>query len=309
MRIAVLDVGTNTLRLLIRERSSSIVIFRKNYYLFLGSSCINGVLSKEGLERLNSALTEIKEILSANKVSKVIGVATAFARNIKNSEELFQTIKSVLPCDIRLIDGKTEGTIVALAVSEWFRPVGDFLVIDAGGGSTEFIYKSNKGFLVESHEFGSLVLTNNFFTTYPPNESDVNRLFEYLHTKLATLPALPPSISVFGVGGTFTTAAFLLSGKDVYDSNEINGYPIHIDELETFYNEILKLKYEQLLSRYPLEEGRERVLLAGVIEVLEIMKTLDIGVIRASDISLIDGVLPYFKDLYDLKSIENAFSS
>lgn len=309
MRIAVLDLGTNTLRLLIRETSSSAIIFRKNYYLFLGSSCINGVLSKEGLERLSSALTEIKEILTANNVSKVIGVATAFARNIKNSEELFHTIKGLLPCDIRVIDGKTEGTIVALAISEWFNPVGDFLVIDAGGGSTEFIYKSNKGFLVESLDFGSLVLTDSFFATYPPDEADVNRLFEYLHSKLATLPALPQSISVFGVGGTFTAVAFLLSGKKIYDSDEINGYPIGIEVLTSFYKEIIKLNAEQLLSRYPLEEGRERVLLAGVIEVLEIMKTLDIGVIRASDISLIDGVLTYFKDLYGLKSIENAFSS
>lgn len=291
---AAVDIGTNTLRLLIKDIKNDNVIFRKNYYLLLGKSCENDILSKKGFESLYSVLTEIKELVHKYNVSKVFGVATAFARKIKNSEELFDLIKSVLPCDIKLIDGETEGRIVASALSDGFKLLEDFLIIDVGGGSTEFIYKSRKGLSIKSLEIGSLSLAKNFFSVYPPTQKDIKSLVMYVKNSLVEIPKSYLDITYYGVGGTFTTVAFLLTKQEVYNRDLINGFKLKLTELERFFDEVVNFSEEEIKERYPLEHGREKVLLSGVIEVLTIMRTLGINEIIVSDISLIDGVFTYF---------------
>jgi len=290
---AALDFGTNTLRLLVRDTEKNSTILRKNYYLLLGKECVDGHLSKAGIEKLRKALLEIKSVLQKLGVSEVFGVATAFARSLKNTDELFNSIKELVNCDVKLIDGKTEGLIVALAVKEYFGVNDDLLIIDIGGGSTEFIVEQAGSTNVISINVGSLYLTQKFFGSYPPSHKEVEDLVDFVKQNLPQEKFTFQNI--FGVGGSITTLAFLLSGEKEYNPAKINGFIINRDDVTDFYNRIKGMSHKDMLLQYPIEAGREKVLLAGILEIMAIMDVFEINQIKSSDVSLIDGVFAYFK--------------
>lgn len=293
MLIAALDFGTNTLRLLVRDTSKNKNIFKKNYYLLLGKECKDGQLSKEGIEKLRNTLFEIKLLLQNLGVSQVFAVATAFARSLTNQKEFIDTIKEVINCDIQLVDGKTEGLIVSLSVKEYFNITGDFSILDIGGGSTEFITEKNKQLDVISIDVGSLYLTEKFFSKYPPDISQINSLVDFVKGELPEMSI--QNTNVFGVGGTITTLAFLISGEKRYLPEKINGFIIKKAQVKDFYEKIKAMSYPEIIDAFCIENGREKVLLAGTIELLTIMKIFKISEIIASDVSLIDGIFTFFK--------------
>lgn len=301
MLFAALDFGTNTLRLLVKDAVNKQYSFRKNYYLLLGKECKDGELSKAGIAKLKHTLSEIKIVLQNLGVSKVFGVATAFARSLTNQQEFINTIREVIDCDIRLIDGKTEGAIVSLAVKEYFNITGEFLILDIGGGSTEFIIEKKKQLDVISIDMGSLYLTEKFFSKYPPDISQIQNLVDFVKINLTNIRESFENKNVFGVGGTITTLAYILSGEKSYLPEKINGFLIKYVHVKDFYEKIKNIGQNDLLNNFSVESGREKVLLAGTLELLTIMETFKIKEIIASDVSLIDGVIPFFK--------KNAFSS
>lgn len=303
MFFAALDFGTNTLRLLVKDAVNRQYSFRKNYYLLLGKECKDGELSKAGIAKLKDTLSEIKIVLQNLGVSEVFGVATAFARSLTNQQEFISTIREVIDCDIRLIDGKTEGAIVSLAVKEYFNITGEFLILDIGGGSTEFIIEKEKQLDVISIDMGSLYLTEKFFSKYPPDISQIQNLVDFVKISLTNNIIIESfeNKNVFGVGGTITTLAYILSGEKSYLPEKINGFLIKYVHVKDFYEKIKNIGQNDLLNNFSVENGREKVLLAGTLELLTIMETFKIKEIIASDVSLIDGVISFFK--------KNAFSS
>lgn len=302
MLSAALDIGTNTLRLLIRDDVSKKKVLKKNYYLLLGKHCKDGHLDDEGLLILRSALIEIKDIFTSLGVDKVYGVATAFARNLKNSKVISETFKDVLSCEIKIIDGETEGKIVSLALKEIFNLVEPFVIIDIGGGSTEFINEDRERKDVISIDMGSLFLKESFLQHNPPKAHEIKALIKYVENKIMTLGTRTFfKERVYGVGGTFTTLAFLLSKEAVYNPEVIMGFQIKYNDVKEIFQNIRCLKEEEILAKFPLEKGREKVLLAGVLEVMVLMKRFEIGSITVSDVSLIDGIFSFFE--------RNSFSS
>lgn len=291
MIAAALDVGTNTLRVLIKDTASDKNILKKNYYLFLGQETVDGMLSQNGIKKLENVLPEIRQIFYEHGVSKVFSVATAFARKLGNMEALKDVFLSHLNADLSIIDAETEGEMVFSAISRRFGEY-DFWVIDMGGGSTEFIFSSMGEQKIISLDLGSLFLARMFFSNYPPGYSEKESLCELVISQTAALKSYPRSRKIFGTGGTVTTLAFLLSGMKEYKPEIIDGFEIAKSEIENLYHSIEYLNYDKLVSIYPVEKGREKVLLAGSLMLLVIMNELGISRITASDVSLLDGIIP-----------------
>jgi exopolyphosphatase/guanosine-5'-triphosphate,3'-diphosphate pyrophosphatase len=293
MCISAIDLGTNTLRVLILD-SESKTVFKKNFYLFLGSQIVNEELSLEGIEKIKAVLFELKTIYGKLGVSKIYAVATAFARKIKNAFVLKELFKEILSCELNVIDGYTEGQIVARAISERFE-INNFLVIDMGGGSTEFTFKKGDSVDVDSLGIGSLSLKNAFFKHYPPTNEEKNILFKFVIENLANIKVNFNNIKhVYGVGGTITTIAFLLSGLKLYDAERINGFVINRERLEDFCHKIEFLNMEKLIEIFPIEKGREEVLFSGCLFLLSIMHYFNLKTIIASDVSLLEGIIPFY---------------
>lgn len=287
MVLARLDIGTNTLRVLIRNGERE--LFRKNYYLFLGDEVIGGKLTLQGIKKLEKVLLEINQIFAENGVKDIFAVATAFARKLNCERELKDVFFDKLGIDIKIIDGKEEGSIVYNAIKRQFN-IDDFSVFDIGGGSTEFIYKRGDNIEVESYEMGSLYLKRQFFQNFPPTSEEKNQFCKFVLKKLGDEIKHQISLPVYGVGGTVTTIAFILSGEKTYKKENIDGFVINRGLLERFYHVIEYLNPQKIKELYPIESGREEVLLSGVLLVLLIMNYLEIDNIIASDTSLLEGL-------------------
>ncbi len=287
MAQAALDIGTNTLRVLIKEGDS--YIFRKNYYLFLGNEVIGGKLSYQGIKKLDRALEEINQIFLENNVKEVYSVATAFARKLNCEKELKDIFFRYLGIDIKVIDGEEEGLIVYNSVKNHYK-LTSFSLLDIGGGSTEIVYNQGKDIKVTSLDIGSLYLKKQFFKNFPPLTEEKNELCNYVLYKLSGSVDKHITQPVFGVGGTVTTVAFLLSSIKKYDKNLINGFEININSLERFYHSIEYMDLKKIRDTYPIEEGREEVLLSGVLLILLLMNYFNLPSITASDTSLLEGL-------------------
>lgn len=294
MLSAALDVGTNTLRLIVQDTAKKEILFKKNFYLLLGSEVESGLLTEKGVNKIRFALEDIKKIHEKFGDLEIFAVATAFARSLKNPDDLLKPFKESLNCEVKIVDSKAEGEIVALALKEKFNLNDNFSIIDIGGGSTEFINVNSKVEVI-SLDFGSLFLTKKFFSSNPPKNVEKELFCTFINEKLADLKSKKLNKVIFGVGGTFTTLAFLLSGAKEYDSESINGFRLFINEIENFFTKIEFLSYEDILKTYTIEEGREKVLLGGVLEVLTIMHSLNIYEVTASDESLLEGIIPFSK--------------
>jgi len=295
MSISAIDLGTNTLRILILD-SNNKTMFKKNFYLFLGGYIVDGHLSREGIEKIKAVLLELKTIYEKFGICKIYAVATAFARKIKNASVLEELFKDILSSELNIINGYLEGLIVVKAISERFK-IDNFLVIDIGGGSTEFSLKKGAHVSIESLDVGSLSLKNTFFKHYPPNNEEKNSLFKYIIEHFANIKINLDNIEyVYGVGGTITTIAFLLSGLKSYDAERINGFIIDRKELESFCHKIEFLSMKQLIEIFPIEKGREEVLLSGSLFLLSILNYFNLKTILASDVSLLEGIIPFYSE-------------
>ncbi|MCX7771037.1 MAG: hypothetical protein N2202_08155 [Proteobacteria bacterium] len=293
MKFSAIDLGTNTLRILIVD-SDGKALFKKNYYLFLGNEISNGRLGEKGIEKLQNTLLEIKKELNSHNVEKIYSVATAFARKIDSNNDLKRLFEEILGAELNVIDGEEEGKIVLKAISNYFRKK-DFMVIDMGGGSTEFSIQRGEDSKIVSLDVGSLNLREMFFKHYPPNSEEKEGLYAYLIRKLKEVDLnIIEGEEVFGVGGTITTIAFLLSGIKNYDSEIINGFVIQREQLERFCHMIEYIPMEELKEIFPLEQGREKVLLSGSLFLLVIMHNFQLKKIIASDYSLLEGIIPYY---------------
>lgn len=287
MSLAVIDIGTNTLRILIKEGETELL--RKNYYLFLGDEVIGGKITYQGLRKLENALQEVSQIFLENNVKDFFAVATAFARKLNCEKELEDVFFKYLGKGIKVIDGIEEGEIVSYAIKNHFK-TDNFSVFDIGGGSSEIIIRSGDRISVKSLEIGSLFLNRQFFGNIPPTSEEKNQLCDFVIKKLEKELDNKITIPTFGVGGTITTIAFILSGEKSYKKDKINGFQINIKDLERLYHSIEYLKPEKVLEVYPIEKGRENVLLSGVLLVLLFMNHFSLGSIIASDASLLEGL-------------------
>lgn len=288
MSFAVLDVGTNTLRVLVRDNDND--LFRKNYYLFLGNEVVNGKLTYQGVKKLENTLNEIKQIFLENEVENFVAVATAFARKLHCEKELKDIFYTHLGVNLNIIDGEEEGRIVAKAVENCFK-INKFSVFDIGGGSSEIILKAGDDIIVKSLEIGSLFLKRQFFQSIPPTSEEKNEFCEFVLKKIKTEFKGKINEPVFGVGGTITTVAHILSGEKVYNRNLINGFKINIKDLEKLYHAIEYMTPEKIKEIYPIENGRGNVLLSGVLLVLIFMNHFSLKDIIASDVSLLEGLI------------------
>lgn len=298
MNLSAIDLGTNTLRILIKSLDNKIKL-KKNFYLFLGKEVLDGCLSQRGLNKLKESLVEVKRILEEYNVEKVFSVATAFARKINNINDLKDLFASILNCELNIIDSETEGLIVVKSIVNSFK-ADNFLVIDMGGGSTEFAIKSGSEIFVKSLNIGSLSLKNSFFKHDPPQSEEKKEFFSFILDNLNDLNIdyLNKIEKVFGVGGTITTIAFLLSGLKEYDPQKINGFSINRVALERFCHKIEFISSKELIEIFPIEQGREEVLLSGGLFLMTILHYLNFNSIIASDNSLLEGIIPFYIDSY-----------
>ncbi|MCX5798048.1 MAG: Ppx/GppA phosphatase family protein [Proteobacteria bacterium] len=274
MKYAAIDIGTNTVLLLI-------VDVRKGLEDVLDISTITrlgeglkekGYLSQEAMTRTFSALYAYKGLIDKNKVLDVYCVGTSALREAKNSEVFLKLVKEKLGFAIQIISEREEAYYTYLSVkNDCSIKADDFIIVDIGGGSTEVIKGDKEKFIdFFSIPIGSVKLTEMFVKHDPPEEKEIESLVDFIQGSLSILFD-GKNRQVIGTAGTITNLASIILGIESYDKGKIHGFHISYKDIE---NVISKLKCMATTERRRIkgmEKGREDIILQGIILMREIM--------------------------------------
>lgn len=316
MILAGIDIGTNTLRLLVAETGpgSFKEIYSDRRITRLGQDLDRtGRLSSDARERSLNALLDFSASIRRHGAIHASAVGTSALRNASNSAEFIIDVKQRTGLAVRVISGEEEARFTLLGVARALTglhsnyakgdPLSSALVIDIGGGSTELIMtRPDRKPLVASLPLGAVYLTERFIKHDPPTADELGLLRsairETFELQADGMRQAPNGIFV-GTAGTITTLAAMDQGLTTYDPDKINGY---LMTKETIDGIVGKLAASSLAERrtFPgLEQGREDIILAGAVVTQELMYWSGFSRMVVSDWGLREGLV---LDLYERMS-------
>lgn len=321
MILAGIDIGTNTLRLLIAEIGPALYheIDSDRRITRLGQDLDRtGVLSRDARERSTKALAEFNARIKKHAACQIDAVGTSALRKASNSQEFITEVKQRTGLDIRVIPGEDEARLTLLGVSRALRnassgeksPLSSAFVIDIGGGSTEVIITHPGGeSIATSLPLGAVYLTERFILHDPPSGEELKWLRRSVRGVLKQQGDLlrPGPACVFvGTAGTITTLAAMDRKLAVYDPDQINRSMLTLNTIEGMVRMLSESTLKERRDLPGLERGREDIILAGAIVTQEIMERFGFTTILVSDWGLREGIV---FDLYEKHKQEECSKS
>jgi len=299
MRVAIIDLGTNTFHLLICEVSefSRDILYKKRKAVRIGQGGIgNKIITAEAQARAMQTLSEFSDTVKEFKADQIIATATSAFRNAKNGKQLAENIKRKLSIPVQIISGKKEATLIYKGVKQavQMREEPD-LIMDIGGGSVEFILASNSRiFWKDSYEIGAQRLMDMFHKHDPISGEDIARVFHYLDKKLKKLEeqikAYNPKFLI-GASGTFDTLIDILYKK----SNQVKpsgpSYELRLQDFREIYLQITSSDHEKRLTIPGMLPMRVDMIVVACCLIQYVINKQSPEIIKTSVYSLKEGLL------------------
>ena len=300
MRLAGVDIGTLTCRLLIAYLSPSgrlIEVRSERRILRLGEGVDQTKqLSGAAMDRVLQCLREWREMIAASSVDAVAAVATSAVRDAANRDEFLDRIKREAGFEVELLSGEEEARLTLLGIRSGL-PLGvtDLLALDIGGGSTEFILDcSGQKPVVRSIDIGVVRLCERLLHHDPPTDEEVRQAREWVarETRAAVVGMDNYQTATFvGTAGTITSLAAMAQKLPAYEPARIHNYMLKLSSIQELEQTLLSRNKAARVGLPGLEEGREEVIAAGTIIIRTILETLGKKECLVSDLGLREGVL------------------
>ncbi|WP_172830512.1 Ppx/GppA phosphatase family protein [Mycobacterium asiaticum] len=308
-RLAGIDCGTNSIRLLIADCVDGRLrdVHREMRIVRLGQGVdATGSFAPEAIARTRAALVDYAELLRVHGVSRVRMVATSATRDAGNRDVFFamtaEVLGAVIPGAIaEVITGAEEAELsFAGAVGELDSTDAPFVVVDLGGGSTEIVVGKAADDVVASYsaDIGCVRLTERCLHSDPPTPEEVATARSVVRERLAVaLRAVPVEGARcwVGVAGTMTTLSALAHGMAVYDSAAIHLSRVGRDSLLAVCEQLIAMPRSERAKLGPMHEGRVDVIGGGAIVVQELANELyaraGIAELTVSEHDILDGIV------------------
>ena len=283
MRVAAIDLGTNTTRLIVADVTDGTVdaILRRSTITRLGE----GVDARRRLlplpiTRVRNCLTDYRRELESLGAERALLVATSAVRDAENGEAFLGEIEWSYGFTTRLLSGEQEAALTLRGVG---AVDGETIVIDIGGGSTELI----AGGVRVSTELGSVRLTERFLESDPPTAGELEELAQAIRSVLEEHDL--SARRGIGVAGTVTSLAALDLGLVEYDADRVHGHLLGQDAVRAQLEHLAALPLAERREVPGLEPERAPVIVAGAAILLEVMRHLELEEIEVSERDLLDG--------------------
>jgi exopolyphosphatase/guanosine-5'-triphosphate,3'-diphosphate pyrophosphatase len=299
VRVAVVDIGTNSTRLLIAdvEESTGAVteVLRRSEVTRLGAGVdAEGSLSQEASDRVFARLGEYREAINAHGCSANMAVLTSAVRDASNGAKFAARVREDYGLDARVLRGEEEAQLSFLgAMSGRTAPSEPTVVIDIGGGSTEFIVGRCReaGFHV-SLPVGVVRMSERHIHTDPPASHELQDLARDVRsTLLEALPAAeraPVGLGI-AVAGTATSAAAIDQELDPYDPARVHGYTLELATVELLLARLADMDEEERRRVVGLNPDRAPTIVAGMIVLSEAMRAFELEQVEVSEHDILYG--------------------
>jgi exopolyphosphatase/guanosine-5'-triphosphate,3'-diphosphate pyrophosphatase len=300
---ASIDIGSNTLRLLIgniininTNRIGHVFSDRKITRLADGIK-ETGRLKEENIERSIAVLSEFSSITSKHKVKRVKAVATSALREASNSDIFLKRAYTETDISIEIISGEKEAELILKGVFSSLVPPPSSLIIDIGGGSTEWILCKGKHLInMGSVPIGVIKLNRNLIKSDPVSEPDIAELDREITSFLDGLKNkigqhIDKHTCFIGTAGTFTTLASIDLGLETYSRERIHLHRISSGRLQDIRKKLLSLTLRERKNIKGLEPQRADLIIPGIQFTINTMEYFNFNELIVSDYGLLEGVL------------------
>jgi exopolyphosphatase/guanosine-5'-triphosphate,3'-diphosphate pyrophosphatase len=297
MRLASIDIGTNTVLMLVADvrRDGSLVVVRDEHFIGrLGKGVDEyGIIVQETFHRIHGILSQLKNIADSLGIQHISACGTSALRDAKNRQEFIDFMKEKLALEIQILSGTEEAELTYLgAISEYMQSDSEnYTVLDIGGGSTEIV--SGSGAHVTSSasmDIGSVRLTERILKNNPPDRAAMDHAVQIVRDQLNTIGPLSPATTIIGVAGTLTTLAALDLRIAEFDKNIVNRHILTTETIDKIFHELRPMTLDQLRSYPQIHPSRADILLAGIIILREILRKMNASKITVSDRGLRYGI-------------------
>lgn len=283
-RYAAIDIGSNAVRVLI----SNVVEVKGQPVKFMKSSMVRvpirlgedsftvGEISIQNKKRLIKAMKAFKHIMKINNVKHYMACATSALREANNAQEVVKVVEKKTGITIEIIDGKKEAAIISTTnIFERINKKRTFLYIDVGGGSTEFsILVMGERIASRSFKVGTVRMINQLVS---------DKVWDEIREWIESHTKFYPKLAILGSGGNINKLFKLAGVKE--------GRPLSLIKLNTLYNELIQLSYEERILTWELNTDRSDVIIPATQIYLKALKWSGASEIFVPKIGLADGMI------------------
>lgn len=306
MRVAAIDCGTNSIRLLIADVDDAgalVDVHREMRVVRLGQGVdATGRLSEEALDRTFAAAEDYAALIAQHGAERVQFVATSATRDAENRDEFVAGIESRLGVAPRVVSGDEEAALSFAGAASVLPALGEdpVLVVDLGGGSTEFVLGNADGVIAgRSMDMGCVRFTERFLRSDPPTAAEVDSaeatVNEYLTTMLSTVPA-ERAVTIIGVAGSVTTITAHALGLEAYEPEAIHGAVLPLRGVVEACTSLLEMSHDARAALPYMHSGRVDVIGAGaliwrtIVQRIPALSTHAIATVTTSEHDILDGI-------------------
>ncbi|HEX2272284.1 MAG TPA: Ppx/GppA phosphatase family protein [Acidimicrobiales bacterium] len=294
--VAAVDCGTNSTRLLVSDaRGATLERLARITRLGQGVDA-TGALVDEAVERTLSVLREYREVMDRHGVERVRVTATSAARDADNREAFMTAAEELVGARPELLSGEDEARLSFLGATAELDPAeGPFLVVDIGGGSTEFAVGTTEPEGVISVDMGCVRLTEKYLHHDPPAPEELSQAIsvvrDYLDDVAREVPASREARRLVGLAGTITTVAAVEMGLAEYDRERVHHFRLTRAAAEDVFRTLATEPRAQRVHNPGLEEARADVIVGGTAILVAIMRSFEHDECLVSEADILDGLV------------------
>jgi len=300
-RVAAIDMGTNSTRLLVadvdgRGRDAKLApLERRTMITRLGQGVDqHRSLHPDSIERVLASLREYRGIMDELGVERVRATATSAARDASNRDALFDPVEQLVGVRPELLDGEAEARLEFIGATANLDEPGPYLVVDVGGGSTEIIVGTDEPEGLCSLDIGCVRLTEQFLHSDPPSAEELSQAVSVVRDLLAdvarNMPASWDAPTLIGTAGTAWTLAAIELGVDPVRSDLIDHFRLTRPAAEEVFRTLATEAIAQRRHNPGLEPGRVDVIVGGAIVIVSVMRHWGFDSLLVSEADILDGL-------------------
>lgn len=284
MRVAIIDLGTNSVRFDIHSIGKKAkLLHREKIMIRLGQGVfVKGKMDPTAVDRAMLAFERFRRVADGLKVRKIVAFGTSALREAQDGSSFVEEVKERSGIEVKVISGKEEAKLISLGILSNEKKIpGRFALVDIGGGSTEIsVGRGKKVTVGDSFPLGTARLQQVFLKKSPPSEQAIRQLREYIRNILSQRMQRWSCETIVGSSGTVKAVTKILNKKS-----------FSIKELSSLVEKLCTLSTTELLDIEGMEAKRVDMILAGVILLEEIAFALKAKKIVPTEFSLRDGII------------------
>jgi exopolyphosphatase / guanosine-5'-triphosphate,3'-diphosphate pyrophosphatase len=290
--VASIDIGTNSTRVLVARPDGNgklDILDRRNTITRLGQDVgTTGRLADEAVERTLACLRDYRKVLDEHQVERTRVAATSASRDADNREEFFDEVENLIGTRPELLSGDEEGRMSFLgATGDLDHALGPFLIVDIGGGSTEFIAGTDDVEGVISVDVGCVRMTEKFLEHDPPQPEELTACISFVDAHLEDVAREVPAAAE---ARTITTVAAVEIGLVEYDRDRIHHFRLTRDAAEDVFRTLATEPYDRRIHNPGLEKARADVIVGGCCVLVALFRRFGFDEMIVSEADILDGL-------------------